>query len=206
MVQLWEGGPYWATRNIGAEKSEDYGYYFWWGDTIGYKWENEQWVASDGSVSGFSFSGANPPTYGKDLATLQSEGWIISKDDTYVLAPEHDAAQVHWGGNWRMPTDRELVDLCDKCDWEWTTLNGKRGLFIRGRGAYALASIFLPEAGSGMGDRRNEFSNGYFWASVPYPDDNDNAMRLRTSKDAHYVAQDYRSYGYSIRPVQSPAE
>ena len=31
-VQLWEGGPYWATTNIGAEKPEDSGYYFWWGD------------------------------------------------------------------------------------------------------------------------------------------------------------------------------
>ena len=38
-VQLWEGGPYWATTNIGAEKPEDYGYYFWWGDTVGYKRE-----------------------------------------------------------------------------------------------------------------------------------------------------------------------
>ena len=29
-VQLWENGPYWATTNIGAERPEDYGYYFWW--------------------------------------------------------------------------------------------------------------------------------------------------------------------------------
>ena len=29
-VQLWEDGPYWATTNIGAERPEDYGYYFWW--------------------------------------------------------------------------------------------------------------------------------------------------------------------------------
>ena len=34
-VQLWEGGPYWADRNIGADKSEGYGLYFWWGDTTG---------------------------------------------------------------------------------------------------------------------------------------------------------------------------
>ena len=47
-VQLWDGGPYWATTNIGAEKPEDYGYYFWWGDTVGYKRENDKWVASDG--------------------------------------------------------------------------------------------------------------------------------------------------------------
>jgi hypothetical protein len=55
MVQLWENGPYWATTNIGAEKPEDYGYYFWWGDTVGYKRENDKWVASDGSNSNFSF-------------------------------------------------------------------------------------------------------------------------------------------------------
>ena len=30
-VQLWEGGPYWADRNIGAKKPEDNGLYFWWG-------------------------------------------------------------------------------------------------------------------------------------------------------------------------------
>ena len=40
-VQLGEGGPYWATTNIGAEKPEDCGYYFWWGDTVGYKREGE---------------------------------------------------------------------------------------------------------------------------------------------------------------------
>ena len=55
-VQLWEGGPYWATTNIGAENPEDYGYYFWWGDTVGYKRENDKWVASDGSSLSFSFN------------------------------------------------------------------------------------------------------------------------------------------------------
>ena len=42
-AQLWKGGPYWADRNIGAEKPWDYGCYFWWGDTIGYKRENNAW-------------------------------------------------------------------------------------------------------------------------------------------------------------------
>ena len=90
-VQLWAGGPYWATTNIGAEKPEDSGYYFWWGDTLGYKWENGQFVASDGSVSGFSFEASNTRTYNKDLDTLQSEGWITTDG---VLAPEHDAARA----------------------------------------------------------------------------------------------------------------
>ena len=36
-VQLWENGPLWATTNIGADSPTDVGYYFWWGDTLGYK-------------------------------------------------------------------------------------------------------------------------------------------------------------------------
>ena len=35
-VQLWENGPYWAECNVGASSLEDDGYYFWWGDTVGY--------------------------------------------------------------------------------------------------------------------------------------------------------------------------
>ena len=54
-VQLWEGGPYWAECNVGAAKPTDFGYYFWWGDTVGYKRENDAWVSSDGSTSNFSF-------------------------------------------------------------------------------------------------------------------------------------------------------
>ncbi|MBQ4439929.1 MAG: hypothetical protein II909_02170, partial [Kiritimatiellae bacterium] len=91
-VQLWEGGPYWATTNIGADEPWDYGYYFWWGDTVGYRRENNAWVASDDSTSNFSFLSGNVPTYGKNNATLLSEGYI---DSTGNLVAAHDAAQAH---------------------------------------------------------------------------------------------------------------
>ena len=141
-VQLWENGPYWATTNIGANEPWEPGHYFWWGDTIGYKRVGDAWVASDGSSSNFSFSADNTPTYNKHVATLQNEGWITSES---VLAPAHDAAQVHWGGKWRTPTKQELDDLCyNKCDWTWTTQNGVQGYLVKGQGAYASVSIFLP--------------------------------------------------------------
>ena len=35
-VRLWEGGPLWADRNVGADEPWEPGYYFWWGDTVGY--------------------------------------------------------------------------------------------------------------------------------------------------------------------------
>ena len=206
-VQLWEGGPYWATTNIGAENPEDYGYYFWWGDTVGYKREGNAWVATDGSSANFSFGSSNTPTYNKSIATLQSEGWIVSQNGTNVLAPEHDAAQVQWGGGWRMPTYQELDDLCyNKCDWTWTTQNGVNGYIVRGRGDYASNSIFLPCAGYGDGTSLlNSGSDGYYWSSVPYSDDY-NARFLSFGSGYHYVDYRDRSYGQSVRPVQGFAK
>ena len=191
-VQLWEGGPYWATTNIGAENPEDYGYYFWWGDTVGYKRENDAWVASDGSSSNFSFCETNTPTHNMNIATLQSEGWITADG---VLAPAHDAAHVQWGGNWRMPTQQELSDLCSKCDWTWTTMNGVHGYVVKGQGAYASASIFLPCPGFGYGTSLGSAgSRGDYWSSVPRSD-NGYAWDLYFNSSYHDTGYDYRRYG-----------
>ena len=202
-VQLWEGGPYWADRNIGAERPEDYGYHFWWGDTVGYTRVGNAWVASDGSSQNFSFG--NAPTFRKDDATLKREGWIT---DDGVLAPEHDAARTHWGGSWRMPTRQELMDLCDKCDWSWRTVNGVNGYVVRGKGAYASYSIFLPCAG--YGSRTSLYlagSYGYYWSSVPCSVSYSSAWNLYFYSSGFYssghdTSNGGRSHGQSVRPVQ----
>ena len=207
-VQLWEGGPYWATTNIGAEEPEEYGLYFWWGDTVGYKREGNAWVASDGSSQNFSFNSGNTPTSFKSISTLQGESWIVSKDGTYVLAPEHDAAHVHWGGSWRMPTIQELDDLCYKCDWTWTTRNGVNGYVVCGRGDYSEASIFVPAAGFGLGTSlRNAGSYGFYWSSVPYESGSYDAWRLYFYPGYHSTDYgNHRNDGQSVRPVQGFAE
>ena len=201
-VQLWENGPYWATTNIGAEKPEDYGYYFWWGDTVGYTREGDAWVATDGSSSNFSFSESNVPTTEMYYDTLQSEGWIVSQDGVYVLAPAHDAAHVKWGGNWRMPTYAEQSALINNCDWIWASKNGVNGCEVRGRGDYASNSIFLPCSGSGNGTLLY-FSGSYgdYWSSVPssgiyY------SLDLYFSSSGHSSASSSRRLGFPVRPVQ----
>ena len=201
MVQLWDGGPYWATTNIGAEKPEDYGYYFWWGDTVGYKRENDKWVASDGSNSNFSFTSGNTPTCNKSVSTLQSEGWITADG---VLAPEHDAAKKHRGGDWRMPTQQEFVDLINKCDWVWTTVNGVAGYVVRGRDSYASKSIFLPCAGYGIGTSPvYAGSNGGYWSSVPRSGIYYLAWNLDFySSNLSTNSDGDRYFGRSVRPLQ----
>lgn len=198
-VQLWENGPYWATTNIGAEAPEDYGYYFWWGDTVGYKRENDKWVASDGSSSNFSFSSGNTPTYGNSDSNLRSKGWITADG---VLAPEHDAAHIHWGGDWRMLTKDEFDALNSNCDWIWTTQNGVNGYVVRGRGDYADNSIFLPCAGFGYGTSLLDAgSGGIFWSSVPFWGTY-NAWNLDFASGHHYTFYHTRYHGHPVRPVQ----
>ena len=196
-VQLWKNGPYWATTNIGADKPEDYGLYFWWGDTKGYS-PASAWEFS------FDFDDENPAiyTYGKSESELQKAGWLTSDG---VLAPKHDAAHVHWGGKWRMPTYKEMTDLGTKCEWFWTTMrNGIRGNVVRGKGNYASASIFLPAAGYGRGTLRNPTgSDGRYWSSVPHPDYDYAAWAILFNSGYHYQGYyDYRYCGFPIRPVQ----
>ncbi len=217
-VQLWKGGPYWSDTNIGAENPEDYGYYFWWGDIVGYKRENDAWVASDGSSSNFSFIESNTPTYYKSIATLKSEGWITADE---VLVPEHDAAHVQWDGSWRMPTTWELSDLNSKCDWTWTTQNGVYGYVVRGRGDYASNSIFLPCAGYGEGPSHiYAGSRGDYWSSglsVQSLDSygfacylcfhssyGDTFFYYPSNHDTYYGGS--RFLGRSVRPVQGFTE
>lgn len=199
-VQLWAGGPCWAETNIGAQDPWDYGLYFWWGDTIGYKRANEKWVASDGSSSNFSFGYTDTPTYDKNASTLVSEGWVTADG---VLAPAHDAAQAHWGGSWRMPTYNELCALDSKCDWTWTTRNGVKGYVVRGRGNYSEASIFLPATGFGSWTSLvSANSLGCYWSSVPYSDLT-NAYEFYFDNVSHGAYDYYRSSGRSVRPVMN---
>ena len=89
-VQLWENGPYWAECNVGASKPEDYGYYFWWGDTVGYTNTGSRWISvKDGTSISFTYStysGTVASTYYKDNSELLSAGYI---DSTGNLVAAH---------------------------------------------------------------------------------------------------------------------
>ena len=176
-VQLWENGPYWAECNVGATKPEESGYYFWWGDTVGYKRNGSKWDAADGSKTGFSFTQENCPTEGMDNAQLQDAGYVDwnGQESLYGgagnLVVAHDAATTHLGAPWRMPTDEEIFALESRCDSEWTKLNGVFGRMVRGQGAYSSNQIFLPAAGYGSGsDIQYSFLNnskcGHYWSST----------------------------------------
>ena len=92
----------WATCNIGASASTDYGDYFVMGET-------KPISAADRTVT-------------VRLRYLDD----ISGNTTY------DAAQANWGGHWRMPTEEEFNELKTKCKWTWGRQDGHSGYKVTG--------------------------------------------------------------------------
>ena len=85
-------------------------------------------------------------------------------------------------------------------------MNGVNGYEVRGRGDYALASIFLPCAGYGHGTSLDlAGSNGSCWSSVPRSDSY-YAWGLYFGSGDHGTGNGYRNGGHSVRPVQGFTE
>ena len=128
-------GTMWATCNVGAERPEDYGDYFAWGETRSksvYDWSTYTYCKGDYnqltkycSESDFGFEG-----FTDKLKTLESGD---------------DAATANWGGGWRTPTYSDWVELLTRCDYTWTTQNGVNGFLFTARNGN---SIFLSAAGN----------------------------------------------------------
>lgn len=182
----------WATCNVGAEKPEDYGDYFAWGETV---------PKSDYSWSTYKFT-----TDGGDTFTK------YTGSDKTVLDAADDAATANWGSAWRMPTVEEMQELLVNCTWEWqaegnTEFGGVAGLKVTSKKTgYTDNYIFLPVAGFRDGyDVFDAGSSGncYYWSSSLYADSPWNAYYLYFDSvfEDWYSVKDFRYYGRTVRPV-----
>ena len=114
------GGLKWAKCNVGAAKETDYGYYFFWGGTVGYVYDsaNSKWVkASDGTELSAGFTWSNAPF--NNGSSEYNETYFNSVKDTEcpegILATKNDAAAVYCGAGWRMPTADDFTALANAC-------------------------------------------------------------------------------------------
>lgn len=115
--------------------------------------------------------------------------------------PEYDVACRDWGKSWTMPTNLQWEELIEKCKWQWiNSSDGAVGYKVTGINGN---SIFLPAAGwtdnSYNGDIPDHHKIGHYWSSSSYP--GDRVLVLKFDSKSHEVFWDYRSQGYSVRPV-----
>ncbi len=182
-------GTLWATCNVGANKPEEYGDYFAWGETnnkSAYVWFTYKYCVGD-------FSTLTKYCLNIDNETFDNKVFLDSSDD---------AACVNWGGKWRLPTPKEQKELIRKCTWIWTTLNGINGYRVKGPNGN---HIFLPSAGYRFGEKVYfAEKKGYYWSSFIFENNESDANILHLTPEQTENSTYGRCYGLSIRPVLSP--
>ena len=175
----------WASVNVGANKPEEYGDYFAWGETepkgkydySTYKWLQGKYYTLTKYNTDYDYGNV--------------------KDNKIVLEKEDDAAAVSWGGSWRMPTITECIELNENCVWTPITQNGVKGYQIKSK--KNGNSIFLPAAGYYSGTYYSE-GQCLYWSSSLNISAPGNAYVVSESTNALSYGTD-RVYGLSVRPV-----
>ena len=186
----------WATCNVGADKPEEFGDYFAWGEIkpkAHYDWTTYTWCNGSSST-------LTKYNYNKDFGIV---------DNKMTLDKTDDAAAANWGGKWRMPTDAEWIELCEQCTWIWTSQNGVKGYKVISK--LNGNSIFLPAAGFIMNTSLRSAGNqnindggtiGDYWSSSLYSNRPDYACReYFRSTFTRGTGYESRHYGFTIRPV-----
>ena len=184
-------GTLWATCNVGASSSEDYGEYYAWGeittktyyDDTNYRWCN-------GNIRLLT-KYCNNPIYGDNNFV----------DYLMTLEDEDDVAFVKWGDRWRIPTIEQWMELTRNTT---QTVVGK-GLLLKSANGKTL---LLPAAGYHTwmdSDIHLGGSAGGYWSNslspgtiIPYC-----AWYFRFGSDSDY-ASNIRWTGWSIRPCALP--
>lgn len=185
----------WATCNVGADKPEDNGNLYAWGETE----VKEQYTMRTSKWGSMPFS--------LKKYNINSEQGTVDNKTTLDL--EDDVAHVTWGGNWRMPTREEMDELHDNCTWEWTTINGVNGYRVTSKKqGYTDRSIFLPAAGYKANGFYEYGRNGNYWSrslmTDPYGDGSvtcGTGACIRFNNNQADVGWESRAAGLSVRPV-----
>ena len=213
--QLWEDGPIFAECNVGASKPEEYGYYFWWGDTVGYKHDGSKWVSVVDGTTTIQFSTSDATanqtsnhynTWLKDNKWIDDSGNLVVSDDA---ATNRDAARAKLGAPWRMMTKDELdkLERTDYCQRQWVTeYKGVTvsGWVVKGKAgsAYENNEVFFPAAGYGK-DSGLDGSRNYYWSSSPHSEYPYFARNLYfDSGNSFFQNHDCRYYGCPVRAVR----
>lgn len=201
-VQLWEGGPKWATFNVGATIT-NYANLTVGADTTPYYNYEDQAPYYNTANCGGLYAWQQPNYNGRK--TTWSAG---------VSTGAADVATTLWGSNWKTPTFQQLDTLQNssygKTTWTWCdgsttqyvpgcTLKGYK---VTGVGAYAYKSIFLPAAGHfnfTNGKVGNTSIYGNYWSSTV--GSSISAYYLYFYSDSRYVTNYYRDNGRSVRAV-----
>lgn len=181
-------GTKWACCNIGANKPEEYGGYYAWGEI-----EQKEYAAS----SNYCYGYVNE-NYREKISL-----------DSIIIGTNNDVAHVKWGNKWNMPSRDQFKELRWYTTITHDSFNGVNGVFVKGKNGNV---IFLPMAGAFWSIE--QFGNinttpqywwtgatGYYWLGefLTYLD-TDYAVSIYFTEDQW---REDRYYGYVAYPVRA---
>ena len=250
----WKGNNATAVKLPGTDKDVIVGDYFQWAAYAGYcgkgsdddngllvytAFNNAKCVGDAGSNSvtfkeGKTFANQHAPYYDRpnnykkytdeEHATLDRTGAHSGHND--------DAANIVYGGNWRIPTKDEIDAMKAITYWEfdatdygyyvYTPVSGDEGGSdgkkadkspISGAYVKSDALLFFPLSGSGYQDKLliqgNPNYDGDYWSSSFFTGENYSAFAYCQPLRGNYVSPQTgsnRYYGYSVRAVCSVSD
>ena len=177
----------WAKWNLGATAPEESGDFFAWGETS---------PKSEYESDNYRFS-----EKGKGLVKYNSKdnyGSVV--DNLKQLELCDDAAHVILGGDWRMPTAKEIKELNDNCSFSRTTINGVKGSKLKSKKkGYTDRWIFFPDTGFKSGEEVLGCKEGFYWTSSLYTRRPDCGLMIFCNNWDDDRSDRY--HGLAIRPV-----
>ena len=188
-------GLKWAIMNVGASSPTDYGDMIAWAET-------KSKIGSSYYFSNLKYSNGN----GSQFTKYVTNSTYGTPDGLSTLQPEDDAASVNWGGNWRMFTHEEAVELFDNSvSFAATSFNNvtRKGVLVVGRNG---REIFMPASGISFyyTPYYNRDNEGYYWSSSLYDQNNSVCWFMSPNPNIGKIRPSFRYdryYGMPIRPV-----
>lgn len=243
-------GLKWATMNVGAttvaeSKETAYGDFYAWGEVATYykspcptEGDVKSWKGNDNtethipgskySHNWINYSGKNGDSNnGNNFKEWDPKPY----DDNYVLKADYDVARKSWGGTWRIPTQKDFINLINACGGYgikqlptetieptiteggiyWVPAGTIIDTFQYDVSGFLFVStvdpnnrVFFPAAGNILHLSRTSVETlCTYWCSNTYPNDLSKAYCLYVSSTSG-IKRNYmpsRAYGLSIRPV-----
>ncbi len=165
----------WAETNVGANKIEDFGDYYAWGEceTKDYYWEDNNYK------------------------------WNKVKYPSDNLSSSDDVATSKWGDGVRMPTRAEAKELVENCTFTWTTYKGVKGYSVKGKNNNFI--FLPAGGLKNKGDRRGYGLMCEYWTSTQGNFTMGYHISLDSSymgtEDEIHVASGNKYNGLLVRPV-----
>lgn len=204
----------WAKTNVGAQKPEDCGDYYSFGEILKHytEFDSEGSPVWENGKEGYDWDTyTHSDESGKLKKYVPNEKAAIyglngKSDGKNKIGQDDDIARVMYGEGWQIPSTDDFIELYEQCKWEWTNdyeETGVAGYIISSKQNENEGSIFLPASGNIWRTERQDINSfGYYWTNDLDVDRYDFATYLFIYEG--YIGpwhNGYRYIGRTIRPI-----